>query len=219
MPGTARIGWIETNGLLGAITIASAAAIASSTPGAGRARLGTVVDERVDLVLVPPGDEPLLEGERALGRDEVRAEPVVGRRQRAASRGPPRSSGRAVTADSGSPSRSACERTRWRPMSRSPSMNQPSPPQARADSSACQVSPARPQPRSVSFRPGEAVEDGVEVGRDVEAEHLEVVADVADDRQLARREHVVEPGRELGAADAAGEENDLHAVRAASTLC
>ena len=88
-------------------------------------------------------------------------------------------------------------------MSRSPSMNQPSPPQARADSSACQVSPARPQPRSVSFEPGKAVEHGVEVGRDVEAEHLEVVADVADDRQLTRRENVVEPGRELCAADAA----------------
>ena len=98
-------------------------------------------------------------------------------------------------------------------------MNQPSPPQARADSSACHVSPARPQPRSVSFRPGEAVEDGVEVGRDVEPEHLQVVADVADDRQLARPEHVVQPGRELGAADAAREENDVHAVRAARTLC
>ena len=29
-------------------------------------RVGAVVDERVDLVLVLPGDEPLLEGERAL---------------------------------------------------------------------------------------------------------------------------------------------------------
>ena len=65
MPGTARIGWIETYGLLGAITIASAAAIASSTPGAGRAASGALVDERVDLVLVPSGDEPLLERERA----------------------------------------------------------------------------------------------------------------------------------------------------------
>ena len=65
----------------------------------------------------------------------------------------------------------------------------------------------------------EPVEDGVEVGRNVEAEHLEVVADVADDRELARREHVVQPSRELGATDAAGEKNDLHAVRTASTLC
>ena len=57
---------METNGLLGAITIASAAAIASRTPGAGRALLGAVVDESVDRVLVAPGDEPLLEGEGAL---------------------------------------------------------------------------------------------------------------------------------------------------------
>ena len=37
IPGTARIGSIEMNGLDGAITTTSAAAIASSTPGAGRA--------------------------------------------------------------------------------------------------------------------------------------------------------------------------------------
>ena len=79
---------------------------------------------------------------------------------------------------------------------------------------------AGPPPAALGVvQAGEAVEDGVEIGRDVQAEHLQVVADVADDRQLARREHVVEPRRELGAADAAGEENDLHAVRAASTLC
>ncbi len=35
MSATARIGQIEMNGLLGAITITSAASIASSTPGAG----------------------------------------------------------------------------------------------------------------------------------------------------------------------------------------
>ena len=33
MPGTARIGWTETNGLLGAITIASAAASACEDAG------------------------------------------------------------------------------------------------------------------------------------------------------------------------------------------
>ncbi len=62
---------------------------------------------------------------------------------------------------------------------------------------------------------GEGVEDRVEVGGDVQAEHLEVVADVADDGQLPGREHVVEAGRELGAADAAGEEDDVHAGRLA----
>ena len=110
-------------------------------------------------------------------------------------REPGRLDERAVTAESGSPARSACVRTRWRPMSRSPSRNQPSPPHSCADSSARHVSPARPQPRSASFEAGEGVEDGVEIGRDVQAEHLEVVADVADHRELARREHVVEAAR------------------------
>ena len=51
----------------------------------------------------------------------------------------------------------------------------------------------------------------------MQAEHLEVVADVADDRQLAGREHVVEPGGELRAADAAREEDDLHAAQERSS--
>ena len=52
----------------------------------------------------------------------------------------------------------------------------------------------------------------------MQAEHLEVVADVADHGELARREHVVEPGRELRAADAAGEEDDLHDARRSSAI-
>ena len=79
---------------------------------------------------------------------------------------------------------------------------------------------AGPPPATLGVvEPGEPVEDGVEVGRDVEAEHLDVVADVADDRQLTRREHVVEPGRELRAADAAREEHDVHAGAPRATLC
>ena len=37
MPGTARIGQMESGGLEGAITTRAAAAMASRTPGAGRA--------------------------------------------------------------------------------------------------------------------------------------------------------------------------------------
>ena len=97
-------------------------------------------------------------------------------------------------------------------------MNQPSPPQ-RARRLERLPRLAGPPPAALGVvQPGEAVEDGVEVGRDVQAEHLEVVADVADHRQLARREHVVEPGRELRAADAAGEEDDVHRC-APSSLC
>ena len=72
---------METNGLLGAITIASAAAIAARTPGAGRRAVGAVVDEGLDGILVAAGDKPLLEGEGARGGDEQGAEPVVGRRE------------------------------------------------------------------------------------------------------------------------------------------
>ena len=61
-----------------------------------------------------------------------------------------------VAAESGSPRRSACVRTRWSPRSRSPSWNHASPPHAFADSSVRHVSSARPQPRSSSFSPASA---------------------------------------------------------------
>ena len=64
--------------------------------------------------------------------------------------------------------------------------------------------------------PSQAVEHGVEVGRDVQPEHLEIVADVADHGQLTGSEHVVETRRELGTADAAGEQNDPHTRNGAS---
>ena len=87
-------------------------------------------------------------------------------------------------------------RTRWRPRSRSPSWNHASPPSERTVSSARHVSSARPQPRCSSLSTGERVEDRVEVGRDVQAEHLEVVADVADDGDVARLDDVRRgPGR------------------------
>ena len=73
-------------------------------------------------------------------------------------------------------------------MSRSPSRNQSSPPKLAADSSAFHVSPERPQPRSSSISPAKRVDEAVEIGRDVKAEDLDVVADVADDGQLARLE-------------------------------
>ena len=59
----------------------------------------------------------------------------------------------AVTSDSDAPPRKARVRTRWRPMSRSPSLNQSSPPHAAADSSAFHDSSKRPQPRSGSISP------------------------------------------------------------------
>ena len=209
---------METNGLLGAITIASAAAIASRTPGAGPRRVGTVVDERVDLVLVPPGDEPLLERERALGRDEsVRSRSSVAGRSRVA-----RPAAASEAGGHGRQRLAVAERLRAHEMEADVEVAEHEPALAAPGAGRLERLPrlAGPPPAALGVvQAGEAVEDGVEVGRDVEAEHLEVVADVADDRQLARREHVVEPGGELGAADAAGEEDDVHAVRAAMTLC
>ena len=70
-------------------------------------------------------------------------------------------------------------------MSRSPRMNQSTPPSSVTTAIASRVSPATPQPCSGWMRPGQRVEQRVEIGRDREAPVLEVVADVADDRHLA----------------------------------
>ena len=77
MSATARIGQIEMNGLPGAITITSAASIASSTPGAGVA-VASPSKHSVDLVAVLTRDEPLLEGKRAGRRIDPRPERIVG---------------------------------------------------------------------------------------------------------------------------------------------
>ena len=100
-------------------------------------------------------------------------------------------------------------------MSRSPSRNQPSPPQAAA---ALERVPRLPGPtpaRSSSLQTRERVEDRVEIRGHVQTEHLDVVADVADHGQLAGREHGLEPARETRAADAARKQRDPH--RAAAT--
>ncbi len=75
----------------------------------------------------------------------------------------------------------------------------------------------RPPPASLRIdKPGERVEQAVEIRRDVETEDLDVVADVSDHRELARVEHGRETTCEAGAASAAREEDDLHAGTARS---
>jgi len=54
----------------------------------------------------------------------------------------------------------------------------------------------------------ERIEDGVEVGRDVEPEEDLVVARVADDRQASRVDDAREAAEEPCPADAAGERSD-----------
>ena len=151
-PSTARIGSSETNGFDGASTITSASRMASSTPGAGRAGSPSKRTVRTGSTRAA-ADEPLLELELAGVRPDARAQPVVGRREATGSSSPSRRTRSAVIADSGSPARRRSVRTRCRPMSRSPRMNQSAPPSSPATPCAARVSPATPHPLTGSIRP------------------------------------------------------------------
>ena len=192
-----------TNGLLGAIRITSAARAPRARPAPARAASAPSKRTRVDLVAVPAPHEPLLERELAGRRLHVRS-----RRRSPEKRGAdaeaPRAS-RPVTADSGSPRRSASVRTRCSPVSRSPSLNQASPPSSAAVSSAFQRLVAPPPAALGVEDAGERVEHGVEVGRHVEAEHLDVVSDVADHRQVSGSRRLRQREGEARAAEASRE--------------
>ena len=54
----------------------------------------------------------------------------------------------------------------------------------------------------------ERVDDGIEVGRDVEAEELFVVGRVADDRDRGRIDDIDQPAQEFRRANAAREDSD-----------
>ena len=152
---TARIGPSETYGLLGANTIASASRIASSTPGAGRASSAPANETAsTSSSCRLPTNHSWNENAPAGVVTCVRSGSSVAGTMRLVT--PAAVASLPVTAESGSPLRSACVRTRWSPRSRSPSRNQPSPPHSFADSSVRHVSPARPHPRSSSFSPASA---------------------------------------------------------------
>ena len=70
--------------------------------------------------------------------------------------------------------------------SASPTVNHVGSPRRSNIACALSVSPRMPQPRSASTRPGQRVEQRVDVGADVEPVDLDVVADVGDDRELDR---------------------------------
>ncbi len=57
----------------------------------------------------------------------------------------------------------------------------------------------------------------VEVGRDVDAEHLEVVTDVPDHRDPARIDGVDEPAHEAGATHSAAQDDDVHDASCSSS--
>ena len=166
----------------------------------------------VDLVAVAARDEPLLERKLARRRPDPRPQPVVRRRQQ-------------MQLDSERLSESHSDaRERLAGAER-----------LGADEVEAQVEIAEPEPRLPAERAhglehaprlvraapaaalvvetGERVEDRVEVGRDVQTEHLEVVADVADDGDVARLDDVDEALDEPRSAHPAGENGDLHPGR------
>ena len=139
-----------TYGFEGAIRIASAASIASSTPGAAcgsPSKRTPSTSSRWPRATNHSWNAKLPAGVSIQVR---RRSSVAGR---IAGSIPSARASRAVTAESGSPARSACVRTRWRPRSRSPSRNQSSPP--RADD-RCRAPPTsrRPGPSRAPRRGG-----------------------------------------------------------------
>ena len=164
----------------------------------------------VDLVAVTARDEPLLERELAGRCLDPGAQPVIGR-------------GQDVRLDpqrSGQPFGDARER-----LSRTQRL--------RADEVEPQVEVAELEPGLAAepadrlerapgllrappaallvVQSGERVEDRVEIGRDVKPEHLDVVADVADHRDVTRIAGVDQPPDESRAANAARQNDDPHA--------
>ena len=101
MPGTARIGPIDTIGFDGAMTIASAAASASSTSAVARPPRSPPEADLVDLRRLVPVDEVLLELEPAVVRADLG--PDRGRRSSAgwSARSPARARRPSATARSG----------------------------------------------------------------------------------------------------------------------
>ena len=171
-------------------------------------RLGALEAHCVHLVAMLSADEPLLEGKLAGRRPDPGAQTVVGRGQ---DRRPDAQSRR-------KPRRHRRERLAARERLGAN--------EVQADVAVAEPEPALPaEPRSLLERvprlvrappaalvvpdPGEPVEHAVEVGGDVEAEHLEVVPDVADHGQLDGRDDLDEPAQKARSADAPRENDRL----------
>ena len=177
--------------------------------------LGSLVHDRVDLVTVAAADEPLLERERPGRRDDVCPEAIVGRRD-----DPCRQPG------AGREAGGDLREGRTRPKRARPDEVETE--VAVADAEPVLSAPVRcgfergpalvgPPPAALRVdQIAERVEQAVEVWRDVEAEDLDVVADVADHGQLARLEDLLQATREAGAAAATREQDDPHTGTARS---
>ena len=212
---TARIGPIDRYGLLGARTIVSALASASMTLRRGTRVLRALVLDRVDVVRVSATDEPLLECESTRRRHHVRAQAVVGRRRE-------RRSDTGEIGEGGGDGRqghAVSEELGANEMDTEISIAEPEPALSAPVGGGLDGVPRLVRPAPAALRvdeTGERVEQAVEIGRDVEAEDLDVVADVADHRELAGLEHGCESSGEACATAAAREEDDAHAGTARS---
>src|SRR6185437_9094761 len=174
-------------------------------PGLSRA----LVDDLVDAVPVSPGDEPFLELELAGGRPDPGPQPVVGRRQQ----GQLEPDGPGDLRRRRRQRLAASERLRPGEMEPEVAVSELEPglaPElldrvARVPRLVC-----TPPAALLVAQAGERVEQRVEVGRDVEAVHLQVVADVRDHGNVARRDDLGQRLNEARAADAACQNGDSH---------
>src|SRR4029453_14047542 len=164
-----------------------------------------------NLRLVATEHEPLLEGQLAVLDGDPRTEPVVCRREEAG-RDPQRAS--EALRD---------RREQLAALERLPTG------EVKAEIPVAELKPgvgaevggglqgvpglvrASPSP---SFVPdaSKRVEESVDVGRDVQAVQLDIVADVADHGHLGRIGHVEQPLYEPGAADSAAQDGDLQSA-------
>ena len=200
------------NGLLGAITISSAPASASSTPGAGVAVASPSKRTRSTSSRCWRATNHSWNGNEPAGVSTQvrRASSVAGS---SVTSTPSACASLPVTADSGSPLRSACVRTRCTPEIAVTELEPRLPAEPGHDLHRL-PGLVRPPPAALLVRhAGERVEDAVEVRRDVEAEHLDVVADVADHRHRRRLHDLDETAQEARSADASREHDDCgHAL-------
>jgi hypothetical protein len=154
---------------------------------------------------VAPRDEPRLEVELARGRSEERPHRVVGGRQQA---DPNAEAFPEPTCDLG-------QRRALPQRARAHEVEAEVPVAEREPRLAAEAAGGRERVRRLVAHapaallveePGERVEDGVEVGRDVEPEDLDVVADVHDRRDLRGPRRPCERVHEPGAAEPSAED-------------
>ena len=228
IPGTARMVPMLTTGLDGGSRTASAAAIASRTPGAGVAACAPVTTMSAA-------------GTAACSRTHhswkctVRW-PVAGRAGGPSCRitwvstgssdmgmsvtpGCHRWQSAAVAADRGRPSPSMLVRAMWVAKSRSPRLNQSGPTPIGGEflqDRECLVGAA---PALLLADPAaERVHHGVQVRGDMHAEQVDVVTRVADDGDLGVRGLGLQPAQEAGGPDSAGEHGDAHVGKSRNPL-